>query len=252
MSGRDRSSGRTRNVPHPDPDGTERKHRSRPEASLHGTRSRRHDRGSNPSNGLPRRRVAGSNGSWPALGDAPKPPAFLALYDCVGEEPEAVFGQYPRALIGKLLPWLGCERREVLHVCSGSLPKGEGIRVDIRPEARPDVLADGRRLPFADGSIAAVLIDPPYTAQYAKDLYGVDYPRPSHLLAEAARVVRPCGRIGFVHYLVPMPPPRCQHVKTLGLSTGFGFHMRAVTVFQKEQDALPLSEPVARGRGRRP
>lgn len=213
-----------------------------------------HDRGRNVGQGLPRRarrpelsrdwsRVPGSNGSWPARGDAPRPPAICALYEDLAEpdleaQPEPVFGQYPRALIGKLLPWLRCERREILHVCSGALPRGEGIRIDIRPEARPDVLADGRALPFADGSMAAVLLDPPYTPQYSRDLYGVDYPRPSHLLAEAARVVRPCGRVGIVHYLVPMPPPRCRLIRVMGLSTGFGFPMRAVTIYEREQDGL--------------
>ena len=75
-------------------------------------------------------------------------------------------------------------------MCSGSLPRGEGIRVDIRPEARPDFLADGTNLPFADGEHDAVMIDPPYTEGYARSLYGVKYARPSHLLREAARVVR--------------------------------------------------------------
>lgn len=259
---------RPRSVPHPESEGMAHTGRARPEASLHGSQSREeslirkqrraapgrfdqeggdhadHDRGGNVSNGLPRTRVPGSNGSWPARGAPPKPPAFAAFYDVIepdpNDEPEKVFGQFPRSLIRKLLPWLGCDRREVLHVCSGSLPPGEGIRVDIRPEARPDVLADGRRLPFADGSIKGALIDPPYTRQYARDLYGVEYPRPSHLLAEAARVVRPCGRIGFVHYLVPMPPPGCRRVKTIGLSTGAGFHMRAVSIFEREQDRMGI------------
>lgn len=249
------------------------KKRRRPAMTMHGSMSRSadpdgadaigHQRGSKVANGLPRGRsrdvphpgrVPGSNGSWPARGVAPKPPAICAMYEDEGiadlfaeeevrrrgEEPVKVFGQYPRALIAKLLPWLRCERREVLHVCSGSLPPGEGIRVDVRPEARPDVIADGRALPFADGSIAAVMLDPPYTPQYARDLYGVEYPRPSHLLAEAARVVRPGGRIAFVHYLVPMPPPACRLVTVRALSTGFGFYIRAVTIFEREQPELPL------------
>jgi hypothetical protein len=153
-------------------------------------------------------------------------------------QPEPVFGQYPKGLIRRLLPWLRCERREVLHICSGSLPPGEGIRVDLRTAARPDIMADGRRLPLRSGSIAAAMVDPPYTPQYAADLYGVEYPRPSHLLAEAARVVRPCGRIAFVHYIVPMPPPRCRIVKVFGLSTGLGFSIRAVSVWEREQDSL--------------
>lgn len=178
---------------------------------------------------------SGSNGV------APRRPSICMLFEDLGDAgaaPEGVFGMYPAALIPKLLPWLNADRREVLHVCSGGLPRGEGIRVDVRPGARPDVLADGRRLPFRDGCISAALIDPPYSVHYAKELYGVDYPLPSHLLAEAARVVRPCGRIGFVHYLVPHPPPSCRHVKTFGLSMGFGYPMRAVTIYQRDQDGL--------------
>jgi len=175
------------------------------------TNSRRKRRFGDPKDtGLPGRGAGASS-----LLAAPRPPVICFLYpDLVDASelatPAAVFGQYPRRLISQLLPLLRCERRDILHVCSGSLPRGEGIRVDLRPEARPDILADGRHLPFADGSVAAVLIDPPYTEHYARDLYGVDYPRPSHLLREAARVVRPCGRIGFVHYLVPNPPPQLQ------------------------------------------
>jgi len=136
---------------------------------------------------LPRGRIDGTNGSWPTHGAGgevdPKPPAICALYEdeAMGDlfadqgrarrdqaPPPGVFGQYPRALIPKILPWLRCQRSEVLHVCSGSLPPGEGIRVDIRREQRPDVVADGRALPFRDGSMSAVMVDPPYTEQYAR------------------------------------------------------------------------------------
>ena len=211
-----------------------RRSRKRPEASLHGSRSR----------DVPDGRVPGTNGSWPASGASPKRPVICGLFDDLNDTPpedmpEQVFGMYPAVLIRKLMPWLRCERREVLHVCSGGLPPSEGIRVDLRPEAKPDILADGRNLPLKAGSQAGVLIDPPYTEQYAQDLYGVDYPRPAHLLAEAARVVRPSGRIGIVHYLVPMPPPGCKFVKVLGLSMGFGFPMRAVTIYEREQASLP-------------
>jgi len=183
---------------------------------------------------------------------APRRPAICFLYEDLAdleqlEAPAPVFGQYPAALIPKILPWLKCLRGEVLHVCSGSLPRGEGIRVDIRSEAQPDILADGRSLPLDDGSQEAVLIDPPYTEHYARDLYGVEYPRPSHLLKEAARVVKPCGRIGFVHYITPNPPPGCSLVRVFGLSTGFGYPMRAVTIYERHQAELLLPAPERSG-----
>lgn len=171
---------------------------------------------------------------------APKPPPVLVLYEDLADElaPEAVYGQYPRGLIAKILPWLRCPRHEILHVCSGSLPRGEGIRVDIRPAARPDILADGTALPLADGSIAAVMLDPPYSEGYAKSLYGVKYARPSALLREAARVVRPGGRIAIVHYITPKPVDGTRFVKAFGLSTGFDMPMRAVSIYEREQARL--------------
>jgi hypothetical protein len=166
-------------------------HADRSRSDFAGSRSRKARRG---IGGDHRNSIVGTNGSLPTSGLAPKPPPVLVLYDDLVDAedlaPSPVYGQYPRGLIAKLLPWLRCARHEILHVCSGSLPRGEGTRVDVRPEALPDILADGRALPLETGSWrGAILIDPPYSAHYARELYGVEYPRPSHLLREAARVI---------------------------------------------------------------
>jgi SAM-dependent methyltransferase len=205
----------------------------------------------NPTRNVPHRVELENGDTMPVSGLAPKPPPVMVLYEDLAAQVEIdfdargrrrrgvpVYGQYPRALIPALLPWLRCARHEVLHVCSGALPPGEGIRVDIRPDARPDVIADGRALPFATGSIAGVMIDPPYTEHYAAELYGIEYPRPAHLLREAARVVRPGGRIVFVHYITPKPSEGTRFVKAFGLSTGFDMPMRALSIFERDHARL--------------
>ena len=159
------------------------------------------------------------------------------------DDPPGVWGSYPKGFLQWAVPQLQCAPSEVLHLCSGAIPRGVGrARVDLRRDARPDVVADARQLPFADASFAAVMIDPPYSVEYARDLYGIGYPRPSHLLAEASRVLRPCGRVGILHFLVPMPPkdPRCSLVSVRGVTTGCGYRIRAFSVFEREQDGLPL------------
>lgn len=173
-------------------------------------------------------------------GAAPKP---AALWDEVRTEhpPEPCYGRYPKGFLARQLMRWNLDTRRVLHVCSGAMTSSDalgGVRVDLRTAARPDVRADGRALPFRDGAFAGVCIDPPYSLEYARDLYGIAYPRPSHLLREAARVVAPGGLIGLLHYLVPSPPPGTSFVSVSGITQGCGYRIRAWTVYRRDAAGL--------------
>lgn len=155
----------------------------------------------------------------------------------------AVFGRFPRGWLEEIvrLRLLGDVRRDqILHVCSGTLSETEKWTVDIRSQAKPRVIADGAALPFRDECFFAVLCDPPYSDQYARNLYGTENPRPSWLLREAARVVRPGGRVGILHVAVPFAPPACRLVRVYGVSTGVGFRIRAFTVYERERQGIML------------
>lgn len=159
----------------------------------------------------------------------------------------AVFGRYPRGFLAHVLQMrlLGdVERDRILHVCSGTLSASEKWTVDIRPEARPRVVASGSSLPFPDASFPAIMIDPPYSDQYARDLYRVENPRPSWLLKDAARVVMPQGRIGLLHVAVPFPPIGCRLINVYGVTTGVGYRIRAFTVFERKQTGMFGEEPI--------
>ena len=175
-------------------------------------------------------------GFLPWCVDARNPKAYDADPDGF-----AVFGRYPLGFLDHVVSsqLLGdIQRTDILHVCSGTLSETEKWTVDIRPEAKPRVVADGKIMPFKSDSFGAVMLDPPYSDQYARNLYRTENPRPSWLLKEAARVVKPCGRIGLLHVAIPFAPDGCRLVKVYGVSCGVGFRIRAFTLFQKDQDNL--------------
>lgn len=152
-----------------------------------------------------------------------------------------IWGVFPRGFIDFALRALNVPADDVLHVCSGSLTHRDvagGLRVDIDYRRDPDFVADGRDLSFPDGMFSGVLIDPPYTEEYAWDLYDVEYPRPSALLREAARVVKPGGVVGFVHFLVPKSPPELVFRRVYGVMQGLGYRIRAFTIYERLQAEL--------------
>lgn len=164
-----------------------------------------------------------------------------------GADPDgfAVFGQFPYGFLKDVvrMQLLGnVPRQDILHVCSGTLSEHERWTVDIRPAARPSVVAKGQALPFLGSSFAAVLLDPPYTEEYARNLYRSEFPRPSHLLKEAARVVKPGGRIGLLHIAVPITPANCDFVTSFGVVPGPGFRIRAFTIYERRHDQLFSNE----------
>ena len=153
---------------------------------------------------------------------------------------EYPMGAYPKGFLEWAARYIRVPRSKILHVCSGGLPLGEGIRVDVRPEMHPDVVADGRALPFPDNTFEGCLIDPPYSVENAEQFYQIDYPRPSQLLMEAGRVVKPCAPVGMLHWLVPQAPPRSglQLEAIKAVTTGMGYRIRAFTVYRKQQEGL--------------
>jgi hypothetical protein len=170
-------------------------------------------------------------------------PVFWHAVEAVDMQPFEDGGGYPKGF----LTWAysivrgqgGYVRRdEVVHLCSGSVR--EGITVDIRPEVRPRIVADATATPLPSACTDLVLIDPPYTEEYARNLYGTEYPLPQALLREAARLVRPGGHVGLLHFQVPLQRSALRLVTVYGITTGPGYAIRAWTLYRREDEGLGL------------
>lgn len=149
-----------------------------------------------------------------------------------GDFPEG--GGYPKRFMAHAYDTLRVTDTErVLHLCSGSVR--DGVRVDARAATRPTVVADCRAAPFRDASFDWIMADPPYAESYAENLYGTGarYPRPGEILREAARLLRPGGRVGLLHFIVPMVRRPLRIVGVWGITTGLGNAIRAWTVLEK-------------------
>lgn len=138
---------------------------------------------------------------------------------------------------------LGCDQPDqVLHVCSGSVRAP--FTVDVRTSVRPAVRALAQALPFLDESFRWVIADPPYSRAWAKALYGITvrkYPTPGAIVGEALRVLRPGGRLGLLHYMVPpysAAAVRC--VGQWGITVGPGSTIRCWTVLEKRAPQAEL------------
>lgn len=161
-------------------------------------------------------------------GKEPRGPAVWNTHEVV------VFGQYPKGFVRWAARFMGVAEGDIAHICAGALsPESGRITVDNRLKVRPAVVADGRQLPFSDNCFEAVLIDPPYTALYSRDLYNGTYPRPSHLLREASRVVKPNGLVGMLHFLIPRPEASLTLERVKAISLGCGYQIRAFTLFRE-------------------
>jgi len=141
---------------------------------------------------------------------------------------EHYYGAYPCGFYWRaraLLPG------EICHLCSGKV-KGD-FTVDLNSAVEPDLVADARNTGLPAESFNAVLIDPPYTPEDAEQ-YGFGYPEPKDLLAEAWRLIKPGGRVGLLHFIVPRKPHKdARLLAMIAVVTGFGNRMRVLTVFEK-------------------
>jgi len=149
-----------------------------------------------------------------------------------GDFPEG--GGYPLGFLAHAYKTLGVDdASKVLHLCSGSVYSG--ITVDIRPEKNPTIVADCRSVPLPDGSQRWIMADPPYSPEWAKNLYGTEevYPTPREILKSAFRLLCVGGRVGILHFQVPMSFKPFKLIGVWGITTGAGYAIRAWSVFEK-------------------
>ena len=128
-------------------------------------------------------------------------------------------GRYPYRYLEMIDNIFGAEENTI-EVCSGSIGKAGSVittfrennslviandspfTVDINPNMKPDLVADGQELVgIPDRKFSRWRCDPPYNAKTAKEMYGTCLPNTLKLLKAGARVCR----VGSLMFLLLGP-----------------------------------------------
>ena len=148
-------------------------------------------------------------------------------------------GSFPLHFEKKLLRLLNIDPtvHKILHPFGG---KAEyGIRVDINLEVNPDYVGDAHNLyMFEDNSFDLVILDPPYSEDYSKRLYGTSYIplRFKQYTKEAVRVLRENGFLVMYHCLATPRIEKTILVKRIFLETRVWHKLRCIHIHQKRSD----------------
>ena len=144
------------------------------------------------------------------------------------------YGAYPPAY-GRRVMSLFPDAKRVLHLFSGSLPKGDYVRFDLRKRA--DVKGDAHELGkhFGAGAFDLILADPPYSVEDAKR-YGTPMVDRKKCLSEAGKVLTPGGFIVWLDTVLPMFTKReFNLVGLIGMVRSTNHRFRVVSIFQKRE-----------------
>lgn len=172
------------------------------------------------------------------------------------------YGAYPNGFLERARALLGVTPYDaVLHVCGGSAreypakPRGFGIddhTLDLDASLNPDFVqsAEDALPPYKcddatcidcayEGKAVhqwpALIADPPYTDADALHYAPKTNPSANKILRRMLDAVRPCGRVGMLHYVLPQPPREgVRFVACIGVIVGFNNRMRVFSVFEKE------------------
>ena len=113
------------------------------------------------------------------------------------------YGAYPPQYL-KRLAALFPDAKDVMHLFSGSLPKGDYVRVDCQGE-KAEYIIDAHKLSlhFHKETFGLIYADPPYTKEDAKR-YGLPMPNRKKVLEQCSAVLKPGGFVVWLDTVWPM------------------------------------------------
>ena len=137
-------------------------------------------------------------------------------------------------LAGDILSTQNWKGMRILNLFSGT--NKYGLRIDINPEVKPDIVADAHN--FSNkviGKFAVILADPPYSDEESKELYGAGKLNYKKWTSECdKRLAKGSLLIVYHKYIMPNPnPDKYKVVKRVFIGNRTYHLLRVAIYFQK-------------------
>jgi len=115
------------------------------------------------------------------------------------------YGGYPQDYLPRISALFPDKKgREILHLFSGTIEKGDYIRVDIDSKVKPDIIGDAEKLSeFCPKGISLIIADPPYSEEDAQH-YGRPLVSRNKVVKECAKVLPKGGFLVWLDQVVPV------------------------------------------------
>lgn len=117
-----------------------------------------------------------------------------------------------------------------------------GFRIDIKPEVTPDLLCDAHTFSekLNGGRFNAIIADPPYSKEEARDIYGTPPLKYKIWTNECDKVLNDGGLLMIYHkYVMPNPNPNKYEVVKRVFIGNRTYHLpRVCIVFRKKMQIL--------------
>ena len=154
-------------------------------------------------------------------------------------------GAFPAGFLGRLktafsLVWPK-KRVEIAHICSGRIPKKEGIRVDISPKYHPEIIANvedfAKQYLKLYNKVRWSIADPPYNVRRAKEYFHQQLLNKNKMVKEMVKITRKGGFVATLdQYSLNGYPRNLKKIAVIAVSSIPNPDLRVFTVWRKIAD----------------
>lgn len=121
---------------------------------------------------------------------------------------------------------------DFINLFSGPSEFGS-IKVDMKAENKPDIVADVHNLPFRSESFANSFADPPYNDNFAKELYNTPPLKSIQWINEMVRITRKGGLVCIMQNYPMAKPKHCKYESIIVILQRIKQYCKVVTMFRK-------------------